>query len=281
MNIKVFSLNNSTIKKEKHEIFNLSKVTKILSKNYAKNFTVLILSKDFRSYLDLIFEYIEGQKAITRVSTFSNENSILLDYKSKNYGNIKFDSLIGYQNYYTSNNEFLKGVNYLPLGKIHEDIFNAEPYLRNSQVSLIDMNSLKKSDFPAKSNYSPIGFTAEEICSMSYFIGNSQNNVAIIFNNDINDTEENLMVSDILIDNMIHYIIKGIENRSSSNLENENNLVYYNVQSNSNDFEFVKNTLSNKWWVLNNNKEWIPCSYNDYKEIVDNENLSDYLMNNI
>lgn len=281
MKIKTFSLHNLIKNNESAEEINMSNLTKILSKNYAKNFIVLILSKDYNSFIDLIFEYLDDQNNHTNISLFSDQADFLSNYQAKKYKNIVFKSLIAYQNFFDINFSENPEIDFLPLGRIHENIFSAEPYFRNSDMTLIDFNSVKKSDFPGKCNFSPIGLNAEETCSMSYFMGNGQNKMVVLYNYDSDADDTSKKISNVLIENLIHYMEKGISNRDSANLVNENNLVYYNIQSNSNDYEFVKNTLSNKWWVLNSEKEWIPCSYEDYTEIVENENLSDYLLKNI
>lgn len=159
------------------------------------------------------------------------------------------------------------------LGKIRSDIHLAEPFLRQSNFHIFDMNVMRHSEVPDCTQAGPSGLFSEEICQLAKYTGLSDQLQSIAF---LGLEELSHINSWNLVAQVIWYILLGLDSKSNmDDPENSNQIIHYTIESNAFDvpLHFVKSTVSGKWWVRHayHEKKFIPCSYEDYLMSCQNE----------
>ncbi len=197
-----------------------------------------------------------------------------------NYANI------GYQSYYVNadETELLTKMFFdvHRLGEYYTDSTIVEPIARNSDIISFDLNSIRASDYPNNSNYSPHGFYGEDACRIMRYAGISDKLSACgIFN--FNSTG-NDMTSANLVAQMIWYFIEGFNQRKGDYpVCGKKNYIKYRV--NIDDFKdeilFYKSDKSGRWWIEipypNSDMSkfqrhlLVPCTYEVYQDALRNE----------
>ncbi len=277
MMIKSYTFQKNLTQFQSFEPVSDNNITNILSKNYANSVSFLNFSSPFEKSLGICLEFLENNSPYTTLGLLAPNNDLKLSIKEKSYNNVHVLGLVAGQIYYEENSQEEKDFK-VNLGLIHEDVFSAEPIIRQAELVLLDCNALKKADCPSKINFNPVGLSAEEICQLAFFAGSGVTKIFGVINCDLSSNDSDSQISMLLIDQIRFYFERGVATRSSSNLENEQYLIYYTVHSNSGEIEFVKNDLSNKWWFKNTDNKWIPCHYKDYQSLAENEIISEYLL---
>ncbi|MCB9233060.1 MAG: formimidoylglutamase [Bacteroidia bacterium] len=161
---------------------------------------------------------------------------------------------LGNQGHFVSANDLkkLKNLNFpaVRLGKLREDLREAEPYLRTSDMVSIDMSAVRSSDAPGSSNPSPAGFTTEEICQLSWYAGMSDSVSSISFceAHPMKDFNEQ---TTLLTSLMIWYFIDGVYNRKDEMPPNEEAMAKHTVSllGGAYEIEFFRNDLTDRWWM--------------------------------
>lgn len=193
---------------------------------------------------------------------------------------------IGYQTYYVGQEQvqlmeklFFDAYR---LGKIREDLREAEPMIRNADMLSFDLSSIRQSDAPACLNPSPNGFYGEEACQLMYYAGmNDKLTSAGLYN--YNPQIDKSKQTAALIAQMIWYFIEGFANRKMDLpvKSQEQNFSIYRVQVSSCNQEivFLKSHKTGRWWIelpaveanrmLKNH--FLPCSEKDYEQACSNE----------
>lgn len=172
----------------------------------------------------------------------------------------------------------------MSLGKLRDDIREAEPILRNQNVLAFDARSIKASDSVGLMNQNNIGLTAEEACRLLQYATSSSNLKGMhLYGFDLG-TNQNSKAGAELIAILIWYSIIGRQ-KARQNQQSKKEMTNFIVELDSLDqqLHFWKNEKSEHWWVelpdLNNASGMlIPCSEKEYLLAKENK-MSDRLFN--
>lgn len=182
---------------------------------------------------------------------------------------------LGYQTYFVAQEELdlMEELNFdvKRLGLLTENIEESEPELRNSDMVVLNLESIQSHDFQSTYELSPNGFNSREICALSRYSGvnNKVKSFGVYNFKAKNKLSDNLLVAEI-----IWYFIEG-KNHVAEEFDIDNIKSYeaFRVQSPEQELIFYRNIYSDQWWLdLNdsespeNKKQLIPCSLKDYKD---------------
>ena len=173
----------------------------------------------------------------------------------------------------------------LRLGKLFEDITQAEPLLRNADIVSIDLSALRYSDTGSLIS-GPNGLYADQMCQLCKYAGMSDKLTSFgIY--EYRYLDDHSFKSAQLIAEMIWYFIQGVGNRKGDfPIGSKDEYVKYTValQSENHEIVFYKSPKSNRWWMEvpytagTKNKYYrnhlIPCTYKDY-QIATNDEVPD------
>jgi len=188
---------------------------------------------------------------------------------------------IGYQTYFVNPDaiHLMKNLYFdiYRLGKIRENLEEAEPLVRNADMITFDISAIRQSDAPGNANASPNGFHGEEACQIVRYAGMSDKLSSIGFyevnpKHDINNQTAHLVAQ------MIWYFIEGYYNRKQDHpYKDKDEYIKYTVsiKDHHDQLVFYKSKKSDRWWMdvpVKSNYERIyerhhlvPCSYSDYE----------------
>ena len=191
---------------------------------------------------------------------------IILDDENK----LNQFSNIGYQKHLISQDEIdlINKMKFesLSLGKVKSDVNNAEPVLRDSNLTSFDIRSVKSGDINNAHQY-PNGLTTYEFCSLSRFSGSgSKSKVVSFFEN------WDFSIMNSLLAEALWYVIDGFNSRFDENPEEDSDdFVYYHIELDNYKFKFYKSLITDRWWVefindelISVEKNIISCTANDY-----------------
>lgn len=168
------------------------------------------------------------------------------------------------------------------LGNIRNKIQDTEPLMRNADMMMMSMNSVRAADSPASVEANPNGFFGEEVCQIMRYAGMSSE-LSSIGIYDINSKKDIDGRSAKLASQMIWYFVDGFYNRKNDYpVSNSSEYMIYRTTFKNSDYEivFYKNTLTDRWWMevpypkeLSNHKGMflVPCSYSDYQLAMNDE----------
>ena len=163
----------------------------------------------------------------------------------------------------------------LGLGSLSGKVNTLEPYIRDSDYLLIDLNVIKSSEINNPEG-SPVGFSILEICQIAKYAGLSfQNKYLNITFPAITHLSQAKAIALI-----VWYYLEGVSLCKQDKLDITNSTSYIvNSKSLDIELEFVKNNTSNRWWLKHPSitNSFIPCLYEDYLSICD-EGTSDRIL---
>lgn len=188
-------------------------------------------------------------------------------------------SNIGYQTYYNSQEEIdLIEKMYFEayrLGEIINNLPVSEPILRDADIVSLDLHSIKSADLGVFSNHNPNGFDGREICALARYSGISDRVSSFGIFNISNDSNESLLIAQIL-----WYFIEGFNYRINEYPYISKKSYYkYIVPLEEQELIFYKSDKSERWWIeiemfnenlSNNRKILFPCSHADYEQSLMN-----------
>jgi len=212
--------------------------------------------------------------------SFSYLNSIIHNHKStlSHYINI------GYQTYLNDQqvvNRFLRRKSELVrIGDVRKAIYLTEPLLRDSEVAVFDISSVRQSDAPGTVSPSPNGFYGEEICLLARYAGISDNlKLFTLF--DVNPEFDLRNQTSGLAAQIIWFFLEGFSQKQyetpSLGSSNSGRFIKYHVRVTDldDDLIFVKSNLTDRWWMElpagNDKYTYIACSHEDYLKANHNE----------
>ncbi len=173
------------------------------------------------------------------------------------------------------------------LGIFKENIKRMEPLVRNADMVSIDLQSIKCGDAPGQREASLHGFTSEEACALTRYIGfgdkvSSLGIYEYFPENDVNNQTAKLGAQ------LIWHFIDGYTARRPEYPQyfDEGFLKYKVPFEEMQEIEFVKSKNDEKWWmkvpVMNGADieriEYIPCAYEDYLKSVHYKEIPDRWM---
>lgn len=204
-----------------------------------------------------------------------NDRSFLMDMLTLQPNYVRNYSHIGFQSYFVHPRmlETLDKLrfDFYRLGKVRENMEDMEPVLRGSQLFSFDLNAVKHCDAPANTNGSPNGFTGDEACLLTRFAGMSSelSSFGIYGYNPNNDSHQ---LTAKLIAQMIWYFIDGyLVRKSEASVKERESFMEFHVNASSLETTFLKSKKTNRWWMQLPDKNFVPCSYNDYLLASNNE----------
>jgi formiminoglutamase len=195
-------------------------------------------------------------------------------------------SNIGYQSYFVGHEsvEFMNKLFFdvYRLGQVRTNIEEAEPIVRNADMLIFDIASVRQADAPGNRNSSPNGFYGEEICQIIRYAGISDKLSSIGFYEinprfDINDQTSHLVAQ------ALWYFLEGYYHRKKDQPGgNKRNFIRYRVNVKNTDHEiiFYKSKKSDRWWMevpcqdshtRYQRHNLLPCSYKDYLTALNEE----------
>jgi len=262
-------------------IYGIREVLNILHK---KKITTIIIGDNnnipFGSYL----AYEEINKPINIVSV---ENNINLKHKNIVQQNIHFlpkiilrknncifnFSLLAFQSYFVSQEE-LNILSHLyfdtiRLGIVQSDITETEPFFRDSDLTCLNINSIKGTVLD-KNVISPNGLEAREFCQLAKYAGVSDRLTNVCFyGNSFNNIEA------MIIAQAIWYFLEGFSQRKIENPQKKSNYIvkFYVEVGKDSSITFYKSKISERWWMdipypksKFEKHLTVSCSYSDYKK---------------
>lgn len=174
------------------------------------------------------------------------------------------------------------------LGPARSDMEELEPLLRNADLLVVNMASLKYAEAPAQAGSNPSGFTLEEMNQIGRYAGMSDKLRSCgIYGFSPGDSQRDNDVTAQAMAQLAWYFTDGFHQRKNDFPVTNQGLTEYIVDSKS--FErltFWKSTRSGRWWIqapaggksAYARHRLVPCSYNDYLQACQGE-LPDRLVN--
>lgn len=166
------------------------------------------------------------------------------------------------------------------LGILREDLREAEPVFRNTDLAVISMNSVRQADAPAVADPSPNGFTSEEICQLTRYAGLSDKLSLMMVAGMDPEIDRNGQTAGLAAQ-MVWFFLQGVYQRKSDypfcNISDYNK---YNVHlpKSGYDLIFYKSPVSNRWWLevpYPDTKSprylYVACSHHDYLTACEGE----------
>ncbi|HKK42990.1 MAG TPA: arginase family protein [Bacteroidales bacterium] len=191
---------------------------------------------------------------------------------------------IGYQTYLNDQqviNRFIRQKSELVrIGDVRQSIHFMEPLLRDSDVAVIDISSVRQSDAPGTISPSPNGFYGEEICLLARYAGISDKlKVFGLF--DVNPEFDIRNQTAGLAAQIIWFFLEGFAQKQYEtpvlSLGNSGRFIRYHVRITDldEDLIFVKSNLTDRWWIElpadKENSYYVACSHEDYLKANRNE----------
>jgi formiminoglutamase len=195
-------------------------------------------------------------------------------------------SNIGYQSYLVDPAEIklLEDLYFdtFRLGRLRDDITEAEPVIRNADLLSFDISSIKSADAPGNYYASPNGLYNEEACQLVRYAGLSSRISTIGFF-ETNPLFDRFGQTAHLTAQLIWHYLDGLSNHVDDYPdENSSEFLKYIITGNSaGDMTFFKSKITGRWWMqlpvargkqkMYSRHIMVPCSYNDYLQACKNE----------
>ena len=218
------------------------------------------------------------------VSSKTNENNFLLPLTI--HPAISFCNVIGFQQYYCSDAQlqymeqhnaidtFHRNVNSIDyttrIGRLRQDLFRAEPILRDTDILSIDMNVVRQADAPAATHPSPNGFWGEEACQLLQYAGTSDR-IAVAGLFGMENKYDQRGQTAALAAQMLWHFIEGLDNRAgdypASSIDKCKKLII--PGEDENELHFFFSDKLKHWWVevpTKRGKRIMACLAKDYEE---------------
>lgn len=156
------------------------------------------------------------------------------------------------------------------LGRIRENMEEAEPVLRHSDLFSLDINIIRHTDAPAN-QLSPNGFSGEEACSLARYAGMSSRLSSFgIYGYRPEKDKEQLTARQIA--QMLWYFMDGraVKNKEAL-LDDRDAFWEFHIAFSDIETVFLKSKKTGRWWMQLPDREFVPCAYNDYLMASNNE----------
>lgn len=249
-----------------------------------KNGTKFILLGGSHDLTMAQYEAFRGQSKIIEATGVDAYIDLSIDnpVKSKNFlmeiltgepNFIRHYNHIGFQSYYV-HPHMLETMDKLRfdcyrLGKVKENIEEMEPAMRTSDMLTFDLAALGAATFWEGS--SPNGFNGEEACTLLKYAGMSakMNSVGIYGYNKNQDPFNNLAKQ---VSQMLWYYIDGVHHGNlEADLKDSDMFIECHIAFGAIDTTFMQSRKTGRWWMRMPDDKFIPCSYNDFTQVGNNE----------
>jgi len=227
--------------------------------------------------IDAKFDLGDTDHPITNKS-FVGKIIVDKPYTLFNYSNI------GYQSYFNSPEEIslmdkLFFDSYR-LGEVTSDITIVEPILRDADLVILDISTIKSADLSYKNSESPNGFDGREICAIARYAGisNRVTSFGVYELKNFNKSKSAAM----LVAQIFWYFIEGFNFRiTDDNFSNDAYYTTYKVPIEDDVLVFKKSNKTGRWWIeipfistISNKLKsptLLPCTYGDYLSACNQE----------
>jgi arginase family enzyme len=256
----------------------------VLAELLAANKTVIILGgshdltyPQYKAYASqqLIIEATVAD-ALIDLKEESGERSerFLMEILTEQPNYLRHYNHIGFQSYFVHPRmlETLDKLRFdcFRLGRIRENMEEAEPVLRHSDMFSLDINIIRHTDAPANS-LSPNGFSGEEACSLARYAGMSSRLSSFgIYGYRPEKDKEQLTARQIA--QMMWYFLDGraVKNKEAV-LDDRDAFWEFHIAFSDIETVFLKSKRTGRWWMQLPDREFVPCAYNDYLMASNNE----------
>lgn len=185
---------------------------------------------------------------------------------------------LGYQTYLTDPGSFDRldelFFEHQRLGTLREDLREAEPVFRNSDIVSFSLASIRQTEAPGVFYPSANGLTAEEACQLTRFAGLSDKLTLLALSNFDDERDLNGQTAGLAAQ-MAWFFLQGISQRKSdypfADIRQYQKYIVDLPKSGYN-LTFYKSPNSNRWWVevpypgsTSPRSLFIACSYRDYQ----------------
>lgn len=211
---------------------------------------------------------LEESEAVT-------EHSFLMDMLTSEPNFIRHYTHLGFQSYHVHPHmlETLDKLrfDFMRLGRLRQEMEEAEPALRASQLFSFDMNAVRYSDAPANIQGSPNGLAGDDACLLMRYAGMSEEMRSTgIFGFDPAKDQHGMTAQ--LIAQMIWYYVEGMAlGQREAPLTDRHHFSEFHVRFTSNDTTFLRSKRTGRWWMQLPDNRYIPCSYADYQHACKDE----------
>lgn len=203
------------------------------------------------------------------------DRSFLLEMLTSQPNFIRHYTHLAFQSYYVHPHmlETLDKLrfDFLRVGRLSENIEEAEPALRSADLFSFDLSAIRFSDSPANGHGSPNGLSGDEACALTRYAGMATNLTSFgIFGYE--PRADVHQMSARLISQMIWYFIEGLAlRRQEAPLSDREQFAEFHVRFTANDTTFLKSRRSGRWWMELPGGTFVPCGYNDYLTACNDE----------
>lgn len=256
----------------------------VIAELLAINKTVIILGgshdltyPQYKAYasLQLIIEATVADALIDlKEESAVRSERFLMDILTEQPNYLRHYNHIGFQSYFVHPRmlETLDKLRFdcFRLGRIRENMEEAEPVLRHSDLFSLDINIIRHTDAPAN-QLSPNGFSGEEACSLARYAGMSSRLSSFgIYGYRPEKDKEQLTARQI--SQMMWYFMDGraVRNREAL-LEDRDAFWEFHIAFSDIETVFLKSKKTGRWWMQLPDREFVPCAYNDYLMASNNE----------
>ena len=164
------------------------------------------------------------------------------------------------------------------LHEIQKNSSKLEIALRESDLLLWHHDIMKATELQGLSPTIPCGISMERAMALMKQTGTSERMKFVAFGMDPDEVLTNLNAS--IFAQMIWYLLEGLAlRRQETKFERMRRYVIHSPIAKT-DVVFYKSDISSKWWMQDNHSKsdkgklppaYIPCSYEDYRRVTDND----------
>lgn len=167
------------------------------------------------------------------------------------------------------------------LGEVKEKPMNVEPFIREADMMVWDINAIMKSYSPGNYRSQVFGLSGEEACQMTWYAGLNSKMTSLGIYEYYPEFDPDLDTASV-IGTMIWYFIEGFYNRKDEKGFGSDNYMKYEVSLDGepSSIVFYKSKMTEKWWIevpypddyhKFARNAIVPCSYSDYEDAVKGE----------
>ena len=158
------------------------------------------------------------------------------------------------------------------VGRLRDELEEAEPSLRAADLFSFDMNAVRFSDAPANAGGSPNGLAGDEACALMRYAGAATNLSSLGIYGYDPKTDVHSMTAKLAAQ-MLWYFVEGIAmRRQEARLdEDRKEFAEFHVRFTASDATFLKSRRTGRWWMGLPDGAFTPCTLADYQTACNDE----------
>lgn len=166
------------------------------------------------------------------------------------------------------------------LGILRDDLREAEPVMRNSDIAFFSLSSVRQPEAPGTTFPSANGFTGEEACQLARYAGLSDR-LTLLALTDYEPARDTSGQTAGLAAQLIWFFLQGVSQRKAeypfTDIKDYQKYTV-NLAQSGHELVFFKSPLSNRWWMQvpypdpkYQRSVIIACSLRDYQTACDGD----------